>query len=91
VTVVSGKLALALSGTVEWAFAIFTLGFKKPPLNVTRLYIGYAVHNATYSIDKARARLGFSPTVDLEASIRSSVASTLERDSRFKDLQLVSE
>ncbi|KAI9659364.1 MAG: hypothetical protein M1821_001622 [Bathelium mastoideum] len=89
ITIVSGKVALALSSMVEWAFFVFTLGFKKPPLNVTRLYIQYSIYNATYSIQKARTRLGYNPTIDLDASLRSSIASTLDQDSRFADLKLI--
>lgn len=89
IKVVSGKLALTLSGMVEWGFAICTLGTLKPPLNLTRLYIGYSINNATYSIAKARARLGFDPQVDLDASLRSAVQSTLFTYPRFKDLHLV--
>ncbi|KAI9711709.1 MAG: hypothetical protein M1820_001853 [Bogoriella megaspora] len=88
ITVVSGQVALALSSMVEWAFYIFTLGLKKPPLNVTRLYIQYSIYNTTYSIRKARTRLGYNPKIDLDASLRSSIASTLDRDARFADLKL---
>jgi sterol-4alpha-carboxylate 3-dehydrogenase (decarboxylating) len=88
IIVVSGKVALTLSSMVEWAFFLFTLGFKKPPLNVTRLYIQYSIYNTTYNIRKARERLGYNPTVDVDASLRSSIASTLERDPRFADLRL---
>ncbi|KAL9094977.1 MAG: hypothetical protein Q9165_002579 [Trypethelium subeluteriae] len=89
ITVVSGKVALTLSSMLEWAFYIFTLGFKKPPLNVTRLYIQYSIYNATYNIHKARTCLGYNPEVDLDASLRSSIASTLDRDTRFADLKLI--
>jgi sterol-4alpha-carboxylate 3-dehydrogenase (decarboxylating) len=90
IKVVSGNLALALSSMVEWLFFVFTLGFKKPPLNITRLYIQYSIYNATYNIQKARTRLGYNPTIDLDASLRSSIASTLDRDPHFADLKLVS-
>ncbi|KAL9074037.1 MAG: hypothetical protein Q9157_004527 [Trypethelium eluteriae] len=89
ITVVPGKVALTLSSMVEWAFFISTLGYKKPPLNVTRLYIQYSIYNTTYNIRKARERLGYNPTIDLDASLRSSITSTIDRDARFADLKLI--
>ena len=78
--VIPGGLALGLASTVEYAFAIFTLGQKRPPLAMNRLFIQYTVYNTTYSIEKARTRLGFNPISDHDGNLKRSIAWEIEHD-----------
>jgi nucleoside-diphosphate-sugar epimerase len=39
----------------------------RPPTIVARNTMGFTVHNASYSIDKAKERLGWRPDGSLEA------------------------
>ena len=78
IRVIPGWLALGLASTVEWAFSIFTFGQKRPPLAMNRLYIQYTVYNTTYSIDKARKALGYSPVSDHDGNLKRSIEWELE-------------
>ena len=79
ITIVPGWLALAIASTVEWAFYLFTFGFGKVPLNMSRIYIQYSVYSTTYDISKARSRLGYEPVVDHDEHLRRSFAWELEQ------------
>ena len=61
VTVIPGGIALGPASMVEYAFAVFTFGQKRPPLALNRLFIQYTIYNTAYSIEKARTRLGYKP------------------------------
>jgi sterol-4alpha-carboxylate 3-dehydrogenase (decarboxylating) len=51
----------------EWAFWLFTFDTVKPPTELRRTTLEYCIYPHTYSIDKARKRLGFSPVSDHDA------------------------
>ena len=78
VKVIPGAIALGMASTVEWAFMIFTLGQKRPPLAMNRLFIQYTVYNTTYSIKKARTRLGYNPVSDHDGNLKRSIEWELE-------------
>ena len=87
VTIVPGWLALAMAHGIDWAYFLCSFGRVRPPLNVSPLYIQYTVYNATYDISKARIRLGYTPVVDKEKHLKSSVAWELENhEERYKKL-----
>lgn len=74
VTKVPGWLALSMARGIEWAYLLCTLGRLRPPLTTSPLYIQYTIYNSTYDISKARIRLGYTPVVDKEGHLKSSVA-----------------
>ncbi|MCJ1376667.1 hypothetical protein MMC20_007911 [Loxospora ochrophaea] len=90
IKVIPAWLALFMAGALEWAFFIFTLGQVKPPLNISRLYIRYAVYNFTYNIDKAKTRLGYRPVVDHDGHLKRSIAWELENHGeKYEGLKVV--
>ena len=76
--IIPGWLAQCAAQGIDWAFYLCSLGRVRPPLKISPLYIGYTINNTTYDISKARERLGYTPVVDREGHIRSSVAWELE-------------
>ena len=72
VRVVPGWFMLALASTVEWLYWIFTLGQRRPK-TFTRELIEYTCLPRTYSIDKARERLGYVPANDMDKTIQEGV------------------
>ena len=74
VTIIPGWLALSMAHGIDWAYFLCTFGTVRPPLNMSPLYIQYTIYNATYDISKARTRLGYTPVVDKEGHLKSSVA-----------------
>ncbi|TVY78562.1 Sterol-4-alpha-carboxylate 3-dehydrogenase [Lachnellula suecica] len=90
VTVVPGWLALALASTLEYTFAILTLGQVRPPLSMSRLFIQFTIYNTTYNIDKARERLGYKPVVDHDGFLKRSVEwELMENPDKWEDLTAV--
>lgn len=73
VTTIPGWLALSMAHAIDWACLLCTLGRVRPPLTMSPLYVQYMIYNATYDISKARTRLGYSPVVDKEGHLKSSV------------------
>jgi sterol-4alpha-carboxylate 3-dehydrogenase (decarboxylating) len=63
--------AFLMAGFLEWAYWIFTFGRKQP--SMTRLGMGYTVVQRTFSIEKARRRLGYSPRIPLEEGMKRGV------------------
>jgi len=72
VTILPGWLVLALVSTVEWMYWIFTLGRKRPK-TYTRHLIEFTCLSRTYSIEKARERLGYVPVDDMDKTIQEGV------------------
>lgn len=75
-------LALLMADVAEffvWAFS----GGKKRPHSLNKEKLEFAVYTRTYSIEKAKARLGYKPRVDMKEAIRRAVAWGLE-DQRMK-------
>lgn len=63
VTVVPAWLMLNLASAVELLYWAFTLGLKRPKV-LRRQIMTYTCHARTYSIEKARERLGYKPVDD---------------------------
>lgn len=61
VTVVPAWVMVLVVTLVEWSLLVFTLGYVEPPTKMSRTALSYTVENHTYSIQKARDRLGFEP------------------------------
>ncbi|KAJ4328859.1 hypothetical protein N0V84_000646 [Fusarium piperis] len=57
----------------EWVFWIFTLNMVKPPVEMRKVSLDYCLDTHTYSIEKARERLGFEPVSDHDAVLVESV------------------
>jgi len=74
ITVIPGPIALGMASMIEALFMIFTLGQKRPPLPMSRLFIQVTVYNATYSMEKARKRLGYNPVDDHDTYLKRSIA-----------------
>lgn len=58
-------VAIMLAMVLEWAFFFFTLGLQHPAM-FTKEAVSHAYFTHTYSIEKARMRLGYKPRVELE-------------------------
>ena len=69
------EVGLRLATVVEWVF----WGVGKVP-NLTRARVQYSCLTRFYSIDKARARLGYWPRWGMEEGVRMSVEWFLERE-----------
>lgn len=63
---------LSLAGTVEWLYWAFTLGLKRPHV-LKRYIMEYTYRSRTYSIQKARERLGYEPVDDRDEQIQRGV------------------
>ncbi|KAH8647930.1 hypothetical protein BX600DRAFT_389403 [Xylariales sp. PMI_506] len=72
IKVVPVWLAFFMAGIMEWAYWIFTLGTKQPIVN--RAGLGYTIMQRTFSIEKARKRLGYEPRVSLQEGMKRGVA-----------------
>ena len=72
ITVLPAWLVLNMASAVEWLYWAFTLGLKRPKY-FRRQIMTYACKTWTYSIEKARERLGYKPIDDREEQIRKGV------------------
>ena len=80
VKVVPGWFVLGLAITVEWLYWIFSAGHKTPKMLRSHT-IRHVTEPRTFSIDKARSRLGYKPADTMEDSIRKGVEWCLKQDS----------
>jgi sterol-4alpha-carboxylate 3-dehydrogenase (decarboxylating) len=64
-------LQSAAASTGEWAYHIFTLGFKQPTLR--RDSIDHLDRGACWNIDKAKQRLDYDPVADQDEAIKRSM------------------
>lgn len=71
VWVIPKQVGLALATIVEWI--VWAISFGMQTSTMTRGGIRYSCLTRTYRIDKARARLGYTPTVDMKEGIRRGV------------------
>jgi len=76
VTVIPAWLMLNLASAVEWLYWAFTMGLKRPKV-LRRQVMAYTCYPRTYSIDKARERLGYKPVDDRDEQIRRGVECAL--------------
>ncbi|KHN98388.1 C-3 sterol dehydrogenase/C-4 decarboxylase family protein [Metarhizium album ARSEF 1941] len=58
---------------VEWVLWLSTLDTVKPPTVLRRTALEYCIYNHTYTIGKARQRLGFRPVADHDAVLTRAV------------------
>ncbi|KAH7132578.1 hypothetical protein B0J11DRAFT_522026 [Dendryphion nanum] len=65
--------ALSLATFLEWAYWILTFGTKRP-YNLGKQQVEYSCFTHTYSIEKAKNRLGFIPKGDFEEGMKECVA-----------------
>ncbi|KAL9134456.1 MAG: hypothetical protein Q9175_004358 [Cornicularia normoerica] len=72
VTVVPAWFMLNLASVIEWLYWAFTLGLKRPKV-MRRQTMVYTCYPRTYSIEKARERLGYEPVDDRDEQIRKGV------------------
>ena len=88
VRVIPAWLALAAAFVIKWLFKICTLGRIQPPIQMTQLAIRSTIYNSTYSIEKARKRLGFNPVADHDKNLKLSVDWELEHNHvKWKNLK----
>ena len=83
VTVIPAWLVMMVALTVEWTYYIFTLGQKRPKF-FKRQSIEYITQPRTFSIDKARDRLGFIPNADRDEVIARAVDWELNRKDKVQ-------
>lgn len=74
---IPATVALVLAFVLEWAYWVFTLGLKRP-YNLERQQVEYMCFTHTYSIEKARMRLGYKPRVDFERDLSKAVEWCIE-------------
>lgn len=72
VTVIPAWFMLSLASAVEWLYWAFTLGLKRPKV-LRRQTMIYTCYPRTYSIEKARARLGYEPVDDRDEQIQKGL------------------
>ena len=70
IIIVPAWLILSLASLVEWLYWIFTLGLKRR--KVWQI-MAYTCHPRTYSIEKARERLGYEPADDRDEQIQKGL------------------
>jgi sterol-4alpha-carboxylate 3-dehydrogenase (decarboxylating) len=78
-TKIPQSVALGLASILEFAFWLFTLGRKRPQA-LGRQQVEYACFTHTYSIKKAREKLGFVPKQNFDVVIKETVDWYLEQD-----------
>ena len=76
VTVVPAWFFLALASAVEWLYWVFTLGLIRPKI-LRRQVMARTCYPRTYSIRKARDRLGYEPVDDRDEQIQKGVERVL--------------
>ena len=69
--VIPAWAGMLIAGLVEWLIWMVSFGSKEPSLN--RYKIRYSTMTRTFCIDKAKARLGYSPIVAMSDGIKEGV------------------
>jgi len=72
IKVIPAWFMLNLASVVEWLYWAFTLGLKRPKV-LRRQYMAYTCNTRTYSIEKARERLGYKPVDDRDEQVQRGV------------------
>ncbi len=78
VYVIPAWMGMAMATMVEYLFWIFTLGQKLPPKTLRREVLRYTTTNRTFSIEKAKKRLGYRPSIDTDEGIKRGVEWALQ-------------
>ena len=84
VTVIPGWIMVVAVVIAEWVFWLVTLDRVKPPNTMSRLAMEYCLLTHTYSIEKAKDRLGFRPVVDHDAVVTRAARMMLEQRATLK-------
>ena len=72
IIIIPAYIMLILASIVEWLYWAFTMGLKKPK-TLRRHYMAFTCYTWTYSIKKARDRLGYEPVDDREEQVQRGV------------------
>jgi sterol-4alpha-carboxylate 3-dehydrogenase (decarboxylating) len=72
IRVIPARFILNLASLTEWMYWIFTLGYKRP-LTFRRMLIETTCVERTFSIEKAKERLGYRPMDNMEDTIKRGV------------------
>jgi len=72
IKIVPAWLVLGLAVALEWVYWVFTLGQKTPKFLRSHT-IRYVTQERTFSIEKARTRLGYQPVDEMDQSIEDGV------------------
>lgn len=83
VKILPGWLILGLAISVEWAYWIFTLG-QRTPMFLRSHTIRWVISTRTFSIEKAKQRLGYQPMDDRDSSIADGVNWCLRQEEEKK-------
>lgn len=78
-TIIPQSVALGLATLLEYIFWFFTLGTKHPQ-TLRRHQVEFACFTHTYSIEKAREKLGYVPKQNFDTNIEETVKWYLEQD-----------
>lgn len=78
VWIIPPGLVMTVTMIVEWLYRIFTLGRVRPIIFNTKT-ICHFLRPHTFSIDKARERLGYDPVPEWEGGIKRSVQWEVEK------------
>lgn len=84
VTILPAWVMIAVVFIMEWVLWLFTLDTVKPPMALRRTSLEYCIYSHTYSIEKARKRLGFRPVVDHDAVLARAAEHMLEQRRQAK-------
>lgn len=77
--VIPAWFALLLADCAEWILWAISFGGKKPAL-LNRQRVEYSVFEHTFCIDKAKERLGYKPSMNMEDGVRKGVQWALENE-----------
>ncbi|MCJ1456783.1 hypothetical protein MMC28_007148 [Mycoblastus sanguinarius] len=72
IMIIPAWFMLSLASVVEWLYWAITLGQKRPKV-LRRQCMAYTCNTRTYSIEKARERLGYKPIDDRDEQVQRGV------------------
>jgi sterol-4alpha-carboxylate 3-dehydrogenase (decarboxylating) len=84
---IPARFALGLASFLEFIFWIFTFGRKRPQ-SLGKQQVEYAYFTHTYSIEKAKSRLGFRPKQEFESGVKDTVEWSLQHDGWAEKLKV---
>ncbi|EFY87134.1 C-3 sterol dehydrogenase/C-4 decarboxylase [Metarhizium acridum CQMa 102] len=79
VTVLPAWVMMVAVVMVEWALWLFTFDTVRPPTELRRTALEYCIYSHTYTIKKAKKRLGFRPVVDHDAVLARAARLMLDQ------------
>ena len=78
-----GWLVLGVAIAVEWLYWIFTFGQKTPKFLRSHT-IRWVISERTFSVEKAKQRLGYKPVNNEDESIKKGVEWCLQQEKKEK-------